>query len=173
MNVSPSIDLERLFHEHQRDLLAMLRRMVGCQETAADLAQEAYIRLADLPTSQIISSPRAFLFRTATNLALDHFRKQKFRGQRQASLEEAEQIPTDQRPIDAQAYDKQLIATLEKVLSTLSERTRAVFAMRRVYGYSYQEIAAQLGMSERAVEKHLVKAMTCCQDALLSEDLPS
>ncbi len=173
MNISPSLDLERLFHEHQRDLLAMLRRMVGCQETAADLAQEAYIRLADLPTSQIIASPRAFLFRTATNLALDHFRKQKFRGQRQASLEEAEQVPTDQRPIDAQAYDKQLIATLEKVLSTLSERTRAVFAMRRVYGYSYQEIAAQLGMSERAVEKHLVKAMTCCQEALVSEDLPA
>jgi DNA-directed RNA polymerase specialized sigma24 family protein len=42
-----------------------------------------------------------------------------------------------------------------------------------VYGYSYQEIAAQLGMSERAVEKQLVKAMTCCQEALLSKDLPA
>ncbi|MBK9113946.1 MAG: hypothetical protein IPM88_20465 [Nitrospira sp.] len=58
MSASPSIDLERLFHEHQRDLLAMLRRMVGCQETAADLAQEAYIRLVDVPTSQIIASSR-------------------------------------------------------------------------------------------------------------------
>lgn len=68
----------------------MLRRMVGCQETAADLAQEAYIRLARVPTSQVIVSPLAFLFRTAMNLALDHFRKEKFRGQRQTSLEEAD-----------------------------------------------------------------------------------
>ncbi len=173
MSASPSIDLERLFQEHQRDLLAMLRRMVGCQETAADLAQEAYIRLADLPTSKMILSPRAFLFRTATNLALDHFRKQKFRGQRQTSLDEAEHVPTDARAIDAQAYDKQLVATLEKVLCSLSDRTRAVFVMRRVYGHSYQEIAAQLRMSERAVEKHLVKAMTCCQEALRCEDLPA
>ena len=173
MNTSPAFDLEHLFQEHQRDLLAMLRRMVGCRETAADLAQEAYIRLADVPTSHIITSPRAFLFRTATNLALDHFRKQKFRGQRQASLEEAENVPTDARAIDAQVHDKQLVATLERALATLSDRTRAIFAMRRVYGYSYQEIAAHWQMSERAVEKHLVKAMTRCQEALMDKDVPA
>ncbi|WHZ14852.1 MAG: RNA polymerase sigma-70 factor [Nitrospira sp.] len=171
MKVSPSLDLERLFQEHQGALLSMLRRMVGCRDTAADLAQEAYIRLADVPPSQVIASPRAFLFRTATNLALDHFRKQKFRGQCQTQLDEAEQIPSDTSSIETQTYAKQQVSTLERTLAGLSVRTRSAFVLCRVYGFSYQEIAARLGMSERAVEKHLVKAMTRCQEALRSQEL--
>lgn len=150
----------------------MLRRMVGCQDTAADLAQEAYVRLAHLPASQTIASPKAFLFRTATNLALDHFRREKHRGQKQRSLDEAEKIPTEAPPADQQVYDRQRIASLEVALTNLSERTRSVFVLRRVYGYSYQEIAVQLGISERSVEKHLVKAMTHCQQMCLNEDEP-
>lgn len=169
MSTSPPLDLERLFHEHQRDLLAMLRRMVGCHDTAADLAQETYLRLADMPVSQFIVSPRAFLFRTAKNLALDHFRKQKFRG-RQAPLEEAEALPTDEVSAETQVYNKQRVSTLERTLAELPARTQSVFVLRRVYGYSYREIAMRLDMSERAVEKHLVKAMTRCQEALLGEE---
>jgi len=128
MSSSPSLDLEQLFHEHHHDLLAMLRCMVGCPATAADLAQEAYVRLADASPSRDIISPRAFLLRIAKNLALDHFWKQKFRGDRQTSIEEA----ADTRGAGS-------------AMSGLSARTRSVFVLRRVYGYSYPEIAAQNG----------------------------
>lgn len=170
--VSPSrsLDLEQLFHEHHHDLLAMLRRMVGCPATAADLAQEAYVRLVDASPANDIVSPRAFLFRTAKNLALDHFRKQKFRGDRQTSIDEIEDIPVDAPSAETQVYDKQRVAALETALGGLSPRTRSVFIMRRVYGYSYQEIAVRMGISERAVEKRLVRAMTHCLSACRFDD---
>lgn len=159
-------DIERLFRDHQGELLKVLRHMVGCRETASELAQEAYTRLAQLPTSQVIVSPKAFLFRTATNLALDHFRKESYRGRRQATLDEAEDIPSSAPSAEVDCYDKELTLLLEQALRTLSAKSRDVFVLRRIYGYSYEEIAAQLGISERAVEKYLLKAMIRCQEAM-------
>jgi RNA polymerase sigma factor (sigma-70 family) len=169
MSVSPPLDLERLFREHWDTLLNMLRRMVGCPATAADLAQEAFVRLADIPQARVISSPRAFLFRIAANLALDHFRMENRRNRCRVSIEEVEKVVSDEPPIDRQLHDKQRVAALEKVLAGLSPRTQTIFVLRRVYGYSYREIARQLGVSERTVERQLVNAMARCQARLPDE----
>lgn len=69
-------DLLTNFHEHYAELLAFLARRLGNVEQAADVAQDTYLRLVNLPAGEPIQEPRAFLFRIAGNLAIDRMRRE-------------------------------------------------------------------------------------------------
>ncbi|HEX2055091.1 MAG TPA: sigma factor, partial [Nitrospiraceae bacterium] len=65
------------FERHHDDLLRFFTRKLGCRELAADCAQDTYVHLARMDASITIDNPRAFLFRVAANLAIDHLRKSR------------------------------------------------------------------------------------------------
>jgi RNA polymerase sigma-70 factor (ECF subfamily) len=77
------------FDELRRFLTAKLR----CAEEAAEVAQEAYIRLLDVSDSVIIHHPRALLFKIASNLAVDRMRQPHFRAARTAKAESLDTVP--------------------------------------------------------------------------------
>ena len=62
---------------------------------------------------------------------------------------------------------------LRAIVEALPTQQRRVFTLRKVYGMSPQAIAERLGLSVSTVEKHLVKAVRTCADALAREDEPS
>lgn len=71
-SLSPSMTLEDLLVEQHAPLTRRLRRIVGCPDTAEDLRQEAYVRaLRFAPRHEHPDRQRAWLHRTATNLALE------------------------------------------------------------------------------------------------------
>jgi RNA polymerase sigma factor (sigma-70 family) len=166
MNDSSPLDVEGLFHTHQRGLILRLRRMVGCRHTAADLAQDTYLRLLRMEEPQEISHPRAFLYRTAVNLALDYLRKQKHRTAILTSFDEAETIPSLTPAASQSVYDKQRLAAFQTALATLPFPTKDVLVLRRIHGCAHGEIAQRLGLTKRQVENHLAKALYHCQRAL-------
>jgi len=73
------LNADLLFLDHRESLIAVIFRIVGCPDTAEDLAHEAYLRFTQAAQSQDIAAPRPFLFQVGRNLALDHPRKQKHR----------------------------------------------------------------------------------------------
>lgn len=164
MLTGPSI--ERLFLEHRRKLICRLYRIVRCKETAIDLAQETYLRLVAVAGTQPIPYPRAFLFRTATNLALDHLRKEKTRIRLSASLDDAAQVPSELPSAERALFDKQRFKIFLAAIDALPSRCREVFLLHRVHDYTYGEIAARLGISESAVEKNIMRALLHCRRAL-------
>lgn len=158
--------LEPLFRQYQRQLIHYLRRVVSDEDTAADLAQETYLRLASVPAAQRISYPRAFLFRTALNLAFDYVRRRKTQRALASPGNLAATLPTPQDSPEQAVFDRQRLALFRQTLEALPPRCREVFILHKVKGLSYAEIAARLGVSQSAVEKHLMRALARCRSAL-------
>src|SRR5580700_507376 len=67
--------VERLFREHNEALIRFLRGRVGSRNEALEVAQEAYVRLLSLDQPGAVSYLRAFLFKTAANIAIDRRRR--------------------------------------------------------------------------------------------------
>jgi RNA polymerase sigma factor (sigma-70 family) len=162
-------DLARLFAEQRTRLEAYLLGYVRCRATAADLTQEAFLRLARLrgaETAPAVADPASFLYRVARNLAIDHLRT----ATRHAVLDAAAPVraadPHATPAPEAALAAREEWQVLRAALVALEPRTRRVFLMAKADGQSYAEIAQALGISVSAVEKNMMKALLACRVAL-------
>jgi RNA polymerase sigma factor (sigma-70 family) len=151
-------EIEQLYRDHQRVLIRWLAKLVRCQDTAADLAQESYVRVAGA-AKQPIANPRAFLFRTAHNVALDYLRRMRQGFRQAASLDDASEIASPIPSAERELLGKERFHLFLKSIESLPPRTREAYLQYRVYGYSYAEIAERMGISESGVEKLLMRAL--------------
>jgi RNA polymerase sigma factor (sigma-70 family) len=159
-NESP---LFQVFSACARELRSFLTRRLGCVETAADLVQDTYIRLATRQESETHSNPRALVFRIAANLATDHTRHRRARERVDAGCLDfpgpASAVPQP----DAMVLARQEHDLLKRAIAELPEKRRTVFLLRTSQELSYGQIADRLGISVSAVEKHMSKAVRHCR----------
>jgi RNA polymerase sigma-70 factor (ECF subfamily) len=132
-------------------LFSIAYRMVGSVSEAEDLVQEAFLRFhRAVSGGQQVDSPKAWLSAVTTRLAIDHLRSARARRERYVGAWLPEPLVTSQEP-DAAAHaetaDSLSLAFLA-LLERLSPVQRAVFLLRDVFGYGYDEIAALVGKSE-------------------------
>lgn len=142
----------RAFYESTRKALwAYIVKMVDDQATADDILQESYIRLLRADTDKLHESQRkAYLYRIATNLVNDHWRK-KNREQR-VPYEEGEHGETD--PTDA----KDMTQDVAHAFRQLSSRQRSLLWLAYVEEYNHQEIAGMLKLSKGSIKVLLFRA---------------
>jgi RNA polymerase sigma-70 factor (ECF subfamily) len=141
------VDAEHLFTAHRQSLFRYLCRLVGRVEPAQDLVQEVFVRVTrtSVPTADPAGS-RAWLFRIARNLALNHLRDTRRRPEPAVLADWAE--PAVQ----------ELGVALAQALASLSDVDRDVFLLREAAGLSYAEIAAASDLSVDAVRSRLRRA---------------
>jgi RNA polymerase sigma factor (sigma-70 family) len=152
----------------------MLARIVGNRQTAEDLAQEAYVRVAIAEREQPIGALQAFLFRTARNLALDHLRAERMHGTVVTrDLDEAAvaAVPAEQPTPEVQAFDRERLARFEAALAGLKPRRREILVLHKLHGWTYARIADHFGITDSAVQKNVVLALAECL-ANLPDDIP-
>lgn len=64
-----------------------------------------------------------------------------------------------QRSLDTKRSERERLVRVKEGLAKLPPRTREIFLMHRLAGFKYREIAAQYGISQSAVEKHIAEAV--------------
>jgi RNA polymerase sigma factor (sigma-70 family) len=152
------------FRQHMRNLRNLLRRRGQTREDADDLVQEAFLRLHTfLAEGKEVRHPAAFLARTALNLAVDAHRRDvrehrdQFVSESIESLPILDLAPTPEEIFSAENRLQQMKDTLDR---KVSPRTREVFFLHRLEGFTHEEIAERMNMSVRTVEKHIARAIT-------------
>ena len=155
--------IAEMLSKHRQELQRFLLRRTGCPETAQDILQMLYLRLHGYRSEQVIENPRAFLFRVATNLASDHQRSQERRPDVPLADDDLENIPQTAPEPEAIVLSQQQLALLKQAVSELPPKCREVFMLCKFEQYSYPQVAKLLGISESAVNKHMIKALEYCK----------
>jgi RNA polymerase sigma-70 factor (ECF subfamily) len=161
-----------LARRYEGKLRVYVLRMVGEEETARELVQEAFLRAwANLPRYDPTFRFSTWLFRIAHNLAVDNLR----RGRHQwVSLEtvdedgEVRELPlasSGRSPLE-QLANKELARALEEAIAQLPAHLRELVVLRHMVGLAYQEIAELKGLPLGTVKNKLFRAHSVLRKAL-------
>jgi RNA polymerase sigma-70 factor (ECF subfamily) len=152
-----SSELAKLFHDHNASLVSLLRARLRSDQEARDVAQEAYVRLLQLERVDTISFLRAYLFRTALNIATDRLRSGAMRVAtfRDPVFDPRVNEISPERVVVAEDELRTVAATLD----TLPPKARYAFLLHRFADLDIDEVAKRLHVSERMVRKYIVQAL--------------
>jgi RNA polymerase sigma factor (sigma-70 family) len=146
-------------------LRRFVRARVSTREDAEDVIQEAYLRVLRYCAEHEVESQERLLFSAAKNLAVDSRRRHSVRQRTAADYAILESLTQTWPPADEVVYARQRLRSVEAAVARLPPRCREVFWYNRVDGLSYAQVAAHLGISASAVEKHMARACLLVREA--------
>lgn len=152
--------IEQMYCQHHAWLSSWLQNRTGCDQVAADLAQDTFLRLLKKPKVDASNNSRAYLKTIADGLWIDLWRRRQIE---QAWQETLSHLPEAQAP----SPEKHLIILeslyeVDKLLNQLPEKVATAFILSQINGLTYKQIAQQLEVSERMVKKYMAQAMLHC-----------
>lgn len=141
-----------LFQYYNARICTYLTRMVGNDEEGHDLAQETFIKVwRALPDMNDKSHFDTWLYRIATNTAIDHLRRRKSRWPLWRSSAEQEAWVITAGP-EEQVEEAELV---KLALAQLSSSYRACLLLQHVVGLTQREIATAMNLSEKSISIYI------------------
>jgi RNA polymerase sigma-70 factor (ECF subfamily) len=141
-------------------LLRFAYGLVGQRETAEDLVQDAFLKLH--AHWDDVANPRAWLFKSIRNLALNHLRDHK----RETPLENSDEIPNHSPDPDQALGHLEAIGTLQLLVSELDPADRQLIALKYHDNLKYDQISQRTGLSIGNVGYKLHHALKNLADSL-------
>ncbi len=137
------------FESHRPLLFSIAYRMLGSVAEAEDIVQEAYLRWREAPEAEV-RSPKAYLSAVVTRLSIDRLRSARARREEYVGPWLPEPLVSERAEEVAvlDELDESLSMAFLVLLESLNPVERAVFILREVFDYDYDEIARIVGKSE-------------------------
>lgn len=129
-----------------------------------DLVQEVFARLSHPGALDGVASVDGYLFATAANIAMDHFRRRKVRADHLGRARRDDFTDAQEFGPDRLAEGRQELALLVDALNEMPERMRNIFILARLENLPRAEIAHRFGISKRLVEQQITLATACLAD---------
>jgi len=151
-------DLERLTRKFRPALIAFFSRRAASHAEAEDMTQEVFVRLAQVPVDRL-DSTEAFIFRIATNLLRDRWRRDRVRFAYRATVEHEHGAGVDILDPHRIAAARETMGIMWAAIQALPEPTQQIFILYRVENVHKRTIADHFGINVRTVEKHITRAL--------------
>lgn len=172
-------DMDTFFHKHYPDIYRLALSFLKNSEDAADMMQDAYLIVQKEQIKKNIldmDNPRAWLFRIATNLCLNHV--QKKRRIRDLLFRNAEQMihrkrhSNHHKSAEETAIIKDEQDKLDQLIGRLSPKNRMLLELFQ-RGLKYEEIAVALNIKKECVANKLYRVRTRLSNTLRSKGVLS
>jgi len=162
--------LNELISRKTKPLLQLVTRILGDLEEARDVVQVTFFKVWENRAKfDERWSPNTWIYRIASNLAIDHLRSRRSRERSQEPVRQhLRQVADGRAHRDLSRLQQGEVAAIFRELAgALSEKQRMVFLMREVEGLSSPEVAGILGCRESTVRNHLFNARKYLRGELL------
>ena len=153
-----------LFEENNSALIRFLKVRLHSEEEAREIAQEAYVKLLGLDEPDAVNHFRAYLFRTAANLAADRLRQRHRRAELRTLAFAGDEYasPSPEKALDA----VQELALIREAVKELPPKCRAAFLMHKVHQLPVTETARRMRLSVRMVQFYVARGLAHCTEKL-------
>lgn len=154
---------DAIFRRWYGPLVQLAERMLNDRGSAEETVQDVLLELwRRRDTLTLTGSPQAYLFQSTRNRALNRLRRLR--------VERREEFDTDTLPTkrgaDTGAYEQEIDRALREAIESLPRRCREVFELNRMQGLKYAEVADVLGVSVKAVEAQMGKALKTLRERM-------
>ena len=161
MTSSEAGAMHTFYAEHHGWLSTWLRRRLGCTHSAADLAQDTFVRVLLRPqVLPTLCEPRAYLSTLAKGVISEHWRREALE---RAYLDALAAMP---EPLALSPEERlELLQTLDEIdamLDSLAPKAREAFVLSQLEGLTYAVIAERLQISERTVKRYMQQGFERC-----------
>ncbi|MBI1980047.1 MAG: methanobactin [Methylocystis sp.] len=150
--------IDRLYRSHHRDLITRARRVIGSDD-AEDMVQEAYLKMLESDRGELVANARGYVSKMTCTLAIDALRRQRTHARALAEDGAWFRSAAADAPIASALDAFRLASDVQAALAQLPRCCRQIFFMNRILGFSHSEIAQEIGVSLRTVNRKLGQAL--------------